>query len=484
MTTAADAKPTAHLHRTLGLRDLVLLNVAAIVGLRWLSTAAQIGPSSLTIWLIGLTIFMIPMALAVLELSSRLPAEGGLYVWVKHAFGDKHGFITGWCYWVSNLVFLPSALLFGAGALVHVGGTAWLGLADNSFYNGAICLAVLWLATCLNIIGLGRAKWLQNIGGLCTWSVAGVLLVAGAWAWWHYGSATAITPASLIPDLGTLPAWTTLASIALAYAGLELGPIMGGEIREPRKTIPRATLISCVVIATIYVAGTTALLVALPAEKINVISGIPQALAQVGERVGVPFFGQVMALLIALASIGGTSAWIAGTARLPFVVGVDRYLPPPLSRLHPKFETPHVALLTQAVLTSLVLLAGLSGSSVREAFVLLLDMTLIMTFIPLLYLFASLPALRLRERAHQVESHHWRAPGGNIGSVLIGATGFATTLLAIVTSLVPPADNTNPALFLTKLVGGCALMIVVGLVFYWRGQHDASASPSPGKGAF
>ena len=477
MTTVADARPTAHLHRTLGLRDLVLLNVAAIVGLRWLSTAAQIGPSSLTLWLIGLTIFMLPMALAVLELSSRLPAEGGLYVWVKSAFGDKHGFITGWCYWVSNLVFLPSALLFGAGALVHVGGTAWLGLADNPFYNGAVCLAVLWLATCLNIIGLGRAKWLQNIGGLCTWSVAGVLLVAGTWAWWHYGSATAITPASLIPDLGTLPAWTTLASIALAYAGLELGPIMGGEIREPRKTIPRATLISCVVIATIYVAGTTALLVALPAEKINVISGIPQALAQVGERVGVPFFGQVMALLIALASIGGTSAWIAGTARLPFVVGVDRYLPPPLSRLHPKFETPHIALLTQAALTSLVLLAGLSGSSVREAFVLLLDMTLIMIFIPLLYLFASLPALRFheeRERAHRVEPHHWRVPGGRIGSVLIGATGFATTLLAIVTSLVPPADNTNPALFLTKLVGGCALMIVVGLVFYWRGQRSAA----------
>lgn len=467
-----------HLHRTLGLRDLILLNVAAIVGLRWLSTAAQIGPSSLTIWLIGLTIFMIPMALAVLELSSRMPAEGGLYVWVKTAFGDKHGFITGWCYWVSNLVFLPSALLFGAGALVHVGGTAWLGMSDNAFYNAAVCLTVLWTATGLNIIGLGRAKWLQNIGALSTWTVTAVLLVAGGWAAWHYGSATTFTPASLVPDLGTLPAWTTLAGIALAYAGLELGPIMGGEIRDPRKTIPRATLISCVIIATVYVAGTAALLVALPAEKINVISGIPQAMTQVGERVGVPFFGQIMALLIALASIGGTSAWIAGTARLPFVVGVDRYLPRPLSRLHPKFDTPHVALITQAALTSLVLLGGLSGSSVREAFVLLLDMTLIMTFIPLLYLFASLPALRLRERAGHVEAHHWRAPGGKIGSVIIGGTGFATTLLAIVTSMVPPADNTNPALFLTKLVGGCALMIGVGMVFYWRAQRDAATSPS------
>ena len=117
------------LHRVLGTRDLVLLNIAAIVGLRWLSTAAQIGPSSLTLWLLGLLIYFVPVALTVLELSSRIAGEGGLYLWTKAAFGDAHGFVAGWCYWVSNLVFLPSALLFGAGVLLHTGGSRWLPLA-------------------------------------------------------------------------------------------------------------------------------------------------------------------------------------------------------------------------------------------------------------------------------------------------------------------------------------------------------------------
>ncbi|MBL8524166.1 MAG: amino acid permease [Betaproteobacteria bacterium] len=462
---------TPRLIRSLGVRDLVLMNIAAIVGLRWLSNAAQIGPASLTLWLIALLIFLLPMALAVLELSSRLPAEGGLYVWTKSAFGDHHGFIAGWSYWVSNLVFLPSALLFGAGALAHL-FTDPSGLAENSWYNGAVCLGVLWLATLANITGLDRAKWLQNIGALATWVVASVLLVAAGYSMWNVGSATPITTASLAPDLGSLAAWSTLAGIAFAYVGLELGPILGGEIREPRKTIPRATLISCLLIALIYLAGTAALLVALPTAKIHLITGIPQALAAVGERVGLPSLGPIMALLLALGSFGSVSAWVTGTARLPFVVGVDRYLPAMLSRQHSRFGTPHIALLTQATLTTLVLVAGLAGTTIREAYTLLLDMTLVLTFIPLLYLFAALPVMRWREQraGGSIAPEIWRAPGGFVGSVIIGGTGFATTLLAIVTSIIPPADNAEPMMFLIKVVGGCALMVAVGMGFYWRGR--------------
>src|SRR5438270_4416384 len=120
------------LRRVLSTRDLVLLNIAAIVGLRWHSTAAKIGPSSLALWVLGLALFFIPSALAVLELSARMPGEGGFYLWAKSAFGDVHGFIAGWSYWVSNLVFFPSTLLFGAGVTVYIGGGPWLGLAESA----------------------------------------------------------------------------------------------------------------------------------------------------------------------------------------------------------------------------------------------------------------------------------------------------------------------------------------------------------------
>lgn len=456
------------MHRVLGTRDLVLLNIAAVVGLRWLSIAAQIGPSSLALWTLGLLIFLVPLALTVLELSSRIPGEGGLYLWSKAAFGDLHGFITGWSYWIANMVFFPSLLLFLAGVSVYIAGDRWLPLAGSALFNGTFGLLVLWGATWLNIVGLERAKWLQNIGGIATWTVAALLLLSGGWSWYRFGAATTITTSNAMPDFGSMAAFATLATIALAYEGLELGPILGGEIKEPRKTIPRAILIAAAMIAAIYILGTTALLVALPTKQIDLIGGIPQALAAVGQRIGFPLFGSLAAVLLTLSSLGGLGAWITGTARLPLVVGVDRYLPKPLAALHPKYGTPHVALMTQATIVTVILVGTLSGSAIHEVYLILIDMTLILTFIPLLYLFTALPVLR--RRAAGDNEGIIVIPGGAFGCWLASGLGIATTLLAIVTSLMPPEHTANPSLFFVKVFGGSCLLIGAGLMFYARGR--------------
>ncbi len=469
------------MHRVLGVRDLVLLNIAAIVGLRWLSIAAQMGPSSLILWSLGLTIFFVPLGFVVLELSSRIPGEGGLYLWSKAAFGDLHGFITGWSYWISNLVYFPSLLLFAAGVSVYIAGDRWLPLAGSAIYNGIYCLVVLWAATWLNVIGLERAKWLQNIGGHATWLVATLILLCGGYAWYRLGSATVVTPSNTMPDLGSMAALATLATIALAYSGLELGPILGGEIKQPRKTIPRAILISGAMIATIYIAGTAALLIVLPAKQIDLVGGIPQALADVGHRLGFPLFGPLTAILLAVSQLGGLGAWITGTARLPFVVGVDRYLPKPMAALHPTYRTPHVALLTQSTIVTVILLAGLSGSTIHETYLILIDMTLILTFIPLLYIFAALPVLRRRAAGANAEIR--LIPGGEFGCWLASGLGFATTLLAIVTTLVPPEHSSHPELFFLKVGGGSCLLIGIGLAFYARGRNRVYVEPVTSAGA-
>jgi glutamate:GABA antiporter len=462
----ATAGHPAVLRRVLGTWDLVLFNIAAIVALRWLSVAAQIGPSSMLLWLMGLLGFFLPLALAVLELSSRVPGEGGLYLWSKEAFGDLHGFVTGWTYWVSNLAYFPSMLLFSAGIFLHVGGAHWLSHANDSGYNLCYGLIVLWAATWLSILGLQRAKWLQNIGGVATWSAGALILIAGAIALYRFGPATHIAAADMLPHFGKLATFSTFATIALAFQGLELGPILGGEIRDPERQIPRATLISCVVIAAIYMAGTASLLIVLPASTIDVIGGIPQALAAIGDRIGLPVFGPLTAVLVTLGSIGTVAAWVTGTARLPFVVGVDRYLPAALGRLHPRYHTPHVALLIQGVLTSLILIGALSGSTIHDAYIILIDMTVIMSLLPLMYIMLAFPILR--SRAVRRGENTKRSRVGVTGCWIIGLTGFAVTLLAIVTAMIPPDGDNHPGLFLLKVVGGSALLIGVGLVFYHR----------------
>jgi amino acid transporter len=375
---------------------------------------------------------------------------------------------------VANLVFFPSMLLFGAGVFCHVAGDHWLHLAGDSAFNATYSLLALWSATLLNVFGLGRAKWPQNVGGTATWVTAAIVLAAGTFACYRFGSATAITPASVMPDLSSFASYTTLTTIALAYSGLELGPIMGGEIRDPRKVMPRAILISTTAITLIYMVGTAALLVALPKGQVDIIGGIPQALAAVGDRLGIAAFGPLTAVLMVVANIGGLSAYVGGTARLPLVVGVDRYLPAPLARLHPKYGTPWIALLVQAAVTTGILFASLSGSTIHDAYVVLLDMTVILSLLPLLYIFASLPVLR--RRAAGRDEGVTLAPGGRLGGWGWATVGFVTTASAIITSMIPP-EGTRPALFIAKVIGGSALLVGVGMVFYVNGRRRQRGEP-------
>jgi len=466
VSEGSDRAAVAHLRRTLGTLDLVLMSIAAIISFRWLSIAAQIGPSSLTLWVLGMLTFFVPSALTVLELSSRLSGEGGIYLWCKAAFGELHAFIVGWCYWVSNLVFFPSLLLFIAAVVLYVNGGSWLALASSSRFNATVCLGALWFATLLNMIGLNRAKWLQNVGGSATWLAGAMILGGGALAWHGLGSATSFSGAALLPRFTSLPTLASFAAMALAYVGLELGPILGGEIQDPRRTIARAVLVACFIVPILYIAGTAALLIALPASEINLISGIPQSLAAVGARLGLSAFGAITAALVALSQVGTLGAWVAGTARLPFLFGLDRYLPRRLGAVHPRFGSPYIALLTQGVITTLILLAALSGSAIHEAFLVLIDMSIIVGFIPLVYMFAALPVLRARSGGVPPEGSP--IPSGSWACWLIAGSGIAVTLLGALVAMIPPTQSANPALIALKVVGGSGLLIGIGLAFFFR----------------
>ncbi len=469
MAEESQQQPGNGLHRTLGVMDLVLLNIAAILGIRWLSTAAQMGPSALLLWLLAALVFFIPSGLAVMELSSREPGEGGIYLWSKSAFGEMHGFIAGWAYWVNNLFYYPGLLLFIAGAFLYLGGDRWLGLEDSPYYNAAFALTLLWVVIAANVVGLKRGKWIQNVGAMGTGAIFVVLAVCGIWAWAVHGSETSFTAQSMVPDLGNLPMLTFFATMTFAFAGLELGSAMGGEIVDPRRSIPRGMLISGLLIAFIYIVGTGVLLVAVPEGEIDVITGLPQALAAIGERIALPGIGLIGAFLIVLSSTGGFGAWLTGVARIPFVIGIDRYLPAALGRMHPKYGSPHVALYTQGVIVTLLMMAAVTESTIEEAYILLLDMTIILYFIPFLYMFAALPVLRRKAAGSDGNVRH--VPFGAFGPWLFGGLGFAATALSVGLAMLPPEGTSNPGLFVAKIAGGCLLFIGAGLAFYFANRN-------------
>ena len=475
--TDADTQPESTLHRALGLRDLVLFNLVAVVGLRWLATAAKSGPSAISLWLLAAMFFFIPQGLVVTELSSRFPEEGGIYQWTKRALGEKHGYLCGWCYWINNVLYYPNLLISSAVIATFVVGKGESNLVNSWGYVLTATLVCLWLAVLMNIVGVGTGKWLQNAGGIGTYIPGVVLIGLGAFAAvGGHRSVNPITAQNLVPDLGNLPELNLWASIAFAFAGLELSSAMGGEVRNPRRTLPRAILISAPLIALVYILGTGALLWLMPTGQINIVSGFLQAISA-GARDVHPslwWLAPFCAAAYTLGNIGGVGAWLTGPARVAFAIGLDRYFPPAFGKVHPKWKTPYVAILVQAGLATVFLLLSVlgKGTTVEKAYLILLDTQLLVYFIPYTYLFISF----LLHRRSAPAPDTVRVPGGAVGAWFVGLSGLLVTLFAMVVAMIPPPDDASPLLFELKVVGGALGFVAIGGLVYWRAHRRGAAA--------
>jgi amino acid transporter len=456
----------AQLRRELGLRDLVLFNIAAVVGVRWLAAAAHVGPSGLVLWALAAALFFLPCALTVAELATRFPSEGGYYVWTRHAFGEWHGFVCGWMAWWSNLVYFPNLALAIVGMAVYIAGPQYAWLGEDRRFALAASLAVFWIPTITNVVGLRVGKWTQNIGGMAT-NATGVLLVILALAIWRSGGApNSFAAREWIPswNFEKLNFWS---QIALALVGIELSSLMSAEMKHPQRDIPRAIVLSTFAIAGLLMLGTGALLFLLPAEQINVVTGVVQGAQAAGEKLGAAWVGRVAALLASAGLTGQLGAWVAGSARLPFVIGIDGRLPAILGRVHPRWATPHVALLAQGAISTVLLLVAQIGETARGAYLILVDLTVIASLLPYVYFFAALIKLRNDpERGQRPE--HVLVPGGHAGVFAIGGIGAAVTLLAMALALVPAPGTSSVWLFEFKAIGGTLLALAAGAYFYSR----------------
>ena len=457
------------LRQTLGFRDLLLFYVATTFSLRWMATAAATGPSALVVWLMAAGGLFVPLVFATIELSSRYPQEGGIYVWSREAFGPFAGFMTGWLYWCTNLPYFPSLLYFAAGNLLFAGGTSWQRLSTSPTYFVTASLIGLVVAVYLIVVGLQVGKWLNNVGALASWVVAGALVLFGAVAFMRFGSATPMPLRSFVPMVSVkdLVLWSTMA---FAYGGIESASSMGEEITDARRTVPRAVVVAAISIALLYLAGTFSVLIAVPREQVSGLQGIMQALETMGARVGAAWLTPLLALMVTVSSIGGVGGWFAAVARLPFVAGIDRFLPRAFGRIHTTWRTPHVALLTQAAIAVLFTVLGQAGTSVRGAYDALISMSIVTYFIPFLFMFAAL--IRVQRVDAGPEVH--RVPGGPVAAVLLGSLGFLTTAVSIVLACIPAEDDPNKRLAVVKVVGSSVALVVIGVWVYGIGRRRAA----------
>ncbi|HEY1646819.1 MAG TPA: APC family permease [Terracidiphilus sp.] len=464
---AAGAK--SGLRKAMGFWDVLLFNVATVLGPRWIAAAGHNGTSSISLWVLAAVFFFVPGALVINELSSRFPEEGGLYVWAREAFGPFHGFVAGWTYWIYTVFYFPGLLLASASMSAYIFGGNGVALSENRTFLLSVSLAMLVLAVVLNIVGLNIGKWLQNAGGVGTYLPL-ILLVLVAIAFSrHHGSATHFTLRNMMPTWN----WDTVnfwSQIAFAFTGLELVSAMSEEVRDPRRTLPRAVFGAGALIAVMYIAGTFAVLALVPAPDIDPQSGVFGAISVGSIALRIGFLGIVAAVLAGAGNVGGVGSTVAGIARVPFVVGIDRYLPQAFGKIHPRWKTPYISILVQAVLSGAILLVSQVNDTTRDAYQFLIDVAIILYFIPFLYMFAAVIKLARRKDRNE-NPQAVLVPGGMAGVWSSGGIGFAVVLLGIVVSLIPPGETASKLGFELRLLGGTVVSILLGLILYWRGAR-------------
>jgi amino acid transporter len=266
-------------------------------------------------------------------------------------------------------------------------------------------------------------------------------------------------------DLSLLSAFGV---VCFALIGLELASIMGDEIQEPRKNVPFAVAWGGVISGFLYIGCTVSLLIAVPRSQISALQGVPQAVSSMADKLGVPWLVSPFAFVLSISIAGIASAWLSGSARIPFVAGLDSYLPSALGKLHPKFSTPYVALFVQTAISIAFLAMSFIGAQVKEAFQTLLDLAVVLNLVPFLYVFAALIRLASSESRN-------RGRYSPLTLRLAGLSGFIVTCLGIALAFVPPPNIASKLTFEIKMwVGTLALLLLAGFFFFVYGNRKTA----------
>ncbi len=454
----ASNSETVHLKRSLGRWDLVALFVVAVFNLNVVPSIAANGGVTVWLWLISLVLFFWPQGIAVIELAHRYPGEGGVYLWAKEVFGDFHGFLSGWCYWTNNMMYVPTVMLYFVGVSVFVLGPGHQTLADNRAFTVVASLGLMTLLVILNIVGLGVGKWINNLGGIGTGVAASALIGLGLIMYFRFG--TTVTAADFRIPANPRFLLNSFGVICFGLVGLELASVMGDEIKDPQKTLPGAVAWGGALSGVMYIATTLTLLIAVSKSEINVLQGIVQAVSHMAARVNAAWIVAPFALMLSISIAGIGSAWLAGSARIPFVAGLDSYMPSWLGKTHPRYATPYAALIVQGVVSGILVLVNSFGSGVQETFQRLLSLAVVLQLIPFVYMFGALLKIATSEE-------DGRGLYSKTTLYLAGTSGLVTTILGIALAFFPAQQISSLLSYETWMFGGTAFFVGLAVFFFY-----------------
>lgn len=454
--------------RVLGVFVLAMMNVALIASLRGLPQMAVYGLGSIFFYLLVSLTFLVPVSLVSAELATGWPQTGGVYIWVKEAFGERQGFLAIWLQWIENVIWYPTQLSFTAGALAYIFTPE---LADNRFYMVAVILVVYWGSTFANFRGMKTSGAISTVGAVAGTIFPGVVLILVGIVWLLKGSPSQMSFAAgnLVPDMGNLDNLVFAAGAFLTFAGMEVSAVHAQEVKNPQRDYPRAIFLAALISSAVFILATLSIAVIVPKDNINIVYGVMQAFEHFFDTYHLGWMMPVMSLLIAAGAVGMVSTWIIGPSKGLFATSKAGDIPPLFQRTN-KMGVPVNVLWGQGLIVTLLSLLFLLIPSVQESFWILTALTTQLYTIMYIQMYAA--AIKLRY-THPEVHRAYRVPGGKAGIWIVAGGGVLMALLAIIISFFPPSQLGHSGagytlFYISFLFLGIAAMCGLPMYIYHR----------------
>jgi len=474
MSNTDTAEGTAPRGKILGVFALAMINVAAVLSIRNFPSMAEYGWSSIGWYILGTILFLVPISLAGAELATGWPEGGGIYAWVRQAFGEKGGFTALFCEWSNNLVWFPTVLSFIASTLAFA---LTPDLANNHLYMFSVMMIAFWGTTLIAYFGPEVSTKFGNVGVILGSIIPSILIIfLGIW-WFSSGSAIVLppfSPSAMVPaiSLATLPFFST---IILLFAGMEMAGFHALETKNPQKDYPVAMGLSAIIIFICTVFATLAIAFVIPADKLNLASGVMQAIQYFFEAAGLAQYVAPMAVLITIGGVVSLAAWLIGPALGLGVVAEEGNMPPIFDRTN-RYGAPVAILVMQALIGSGISLLYVFLPSVNQAYWILSAMTTELLCIVYFFVFAAL--IKLRYTKPDVP-RPFRIPGGMAGIWLVGGLGLFGVCFAFIVGLMPPAFFPNAPVYIGAVLLGTFLLAVPPMIFLKFKKPEWGKKPTP-----
>lgn len=456
--------------------SLMMINVAAVLSLRALPGMAEYGYTLISYLALAAVCFFLPSALVSAELASSWKQEGGVYLWVKEAFGPKWGFVAVFMQWVENLPFFPAVLAFAASDIAY---TVYPPLAGNRLFVAIVIWMTMWIATLLNFRDMKLSAFFSSTGAIAGTIIPGILIIVLGVVYLGEGKPAQIefSAGALLPDFGNPQQLMLIAAMLMSFLGMEMSAVHVNEVDDPGKNYPRAIFAACAIIMGLSLFGSLAIAFVIPASDMSLSAGVCQAFEELFRIHGIPFMTPIISFLMAYGALAAVVTWMAGPAKGILEVAKEGYLPSSWQRTN-QYGMPTTILLVQAALSSTLAVAVLFMPTVSSAFMLMSALAAQLYLIMYLLMFAA--AIRLRYTRPDLK-RNYRIPGGMAGIWTVCGVATVASVFVIIFGFIPPDEVSQQgtlasASYVGFLLGGMVLFTGVPLIFYRRAKQRGAAS--------